>query len=67
MQVKYIGMFDEVLAPAVSASPIAKGEAIDVDDALGASLLEQADNWAAVVSPSKPARENKPTIAEEID
>lgn len=70
MQVKYVGMFDEVLAPAVSGSPIRKGETIEVDDALGADLLRQEENWASV-SPSKPSRENKATAQtaepEEID
>lgn len=45
MRIRYIGAHDEVLAPDVRFTPIARGEAVEVDDELGARLLEQRVNW----------------------
>ena len=55
MQVRYTGMFDEVMVPEVSRTrTVKRGEPIEVDDALAARLLAQPD-WEAlpVVSPAK--------------
>lgn len=42
MRVKYVGPFDAVEGPGFAAEA---GEVIEVGDDLGASLLQQADNW----------------------
>ena len=56
MQVRYVGMFDEVIVPEVSAAETVKrGTAVEVDDALAARLLAQDGNWEAV-SATKPAK-----------
>jgi hypothetical protein len=56
MQVRYVGMFDEVIVPEVSTSETVKrGAAIDIDDALASRLLAQDGNWEAV-PPTKPAK-----------
>jgi len=55
MQVSYIGQFDEVIVPEVSATETVKrGAAVEVDDALAERLLAQAGNWEAV-PPARPA------------
>lgn len=49
MQVRYVGMFDEVIVPEVSTTETAKrGAAVEVDEALAARLLAQGGNWEAV-------------------
>lgn len=50
-----------VIAPAGAHTGIdvAAGAVVEVDDDLGASLLEQPDRWEAVDSPSKPVKESK--------
>ena len=59
MQVRYIGLFDEVIVPEVSASETVKrGEAIDVQDAVAERLLAQAGNWHAVPEP-KPTKDKE--------
>ena len=56
MQVRYIGLFDEVIVPEVSATETVKrGAAVDVDEAVAARLLAQRDNWEAVPEP-KPSK-----------
>lgn len=51
MKIQYKGQFDEVIVPAwvdergYPQPPVARGVPIEVGDELGASLLEQADNW----------------------
>jgi hypothetical protein len=53
---------DVVIAPAGAHSGIdvAAGGVVEVDDALGASLLEQSDRWEAVdTSNEKPVKESK--------
>jgi len=56
MQVRYVGLFDEVIVPEVSATETVKrGAAVDVDEALAARLLAQRDNWEAVPE-AKPAK-----------
>ena len=56
MQVRYIGLFDEVIVPEVSATETVKrGAAVDVDDTVGERLLAQAGNWEAVPEP-KPSK-----------
>jgi hypothetical protein len=49
MQVRYIGLFDEVIVPEVSTSEsVKRGEPVEVDDAVAERLLAQHDNWEAV-------------------
>ncbi|GAB4333683.1 MAG: hypothetical protein Kow0010_20340 [Dehalococcoidia bacterium] len=56
MQVRYVGMFDEVIVPEVSASETVKrGEPVEVDDMVGERLLAQRGNWEAVPA-AKPAK-----------
>ena len=56
MQVRYVGLFDEVIVPEVSTTETVKrGASIDVDDALASRLLAQAGNWEAVPV-TKPAK-----------
>jgi hypothetical protein len=56
MQVRYVGMFDEVIVPEVSTVDVVKrGEAVEADEALAARLLAQRENWEAVPTP-KPAK-----------
>ena len=56
MQVRYMGIFDEVIVPEVSAAETVKrGASIDVEDALASRLLAQNGNWEAV-SATKPAK-----------
>ncbi len=55
MQVRYVGMFDEVIVPEVSTTgTVKRATAVEVDDALAARLLAQRGNWEAV--PAKPAK-----------
>ena len=62
MKVRYIGPFDEVLVadlidPKTGYSQTVKRhQQVDVDNELGARLLEQDDNWA-----ESPAREKPKT------
>lgn len=56
MQVRYIGLFDEVIVPEVSTSQTVKrGEPVEVDDPVAERLLAQRDNWEAVPE-GKPAK-----------
>jgi hypothetical protein len=56
MQVRYVGLFDEVIVPEVSAiETVKRGEPVEVQDAVGERLLAQAGNWEAVPEP-KPAK-----------
>jgi hypothetical protein len=56
MQVRYVGVFDEVIVPEVSATETVKrGQAVAVDDALAERLLAQPGNWEAVPAP-KPGK-----------
>jgi hypothetical protein len=56
MQVRYVGLFDEVIVPEVSASETVKrGEPVEVDDMVGERLLAQRGNWEAVPA-AKPAK-----------
>jgi hypothetical protein len=49
MQVRYVGMFEEVIVPEVSTTETVKrGASIEVDDGLASRLLAQAGNWEAV-------------------
>ena len=49
MQVRYIGLFDEVIVPEVSTTEtVNRGTAVEVDEALAERLLAQAGNWDAV-------------------
>lgn len=50
-----------VIAPVGSHTGVeaAAGGVIDVDDDLGASLLEQSDRWEAVASNQKPVKGEK--------
>lgn len=68
MQVRYVGMFDAVLVPAVGLS-VARGEVAEVADAVGEGLLRQgaADGaaagteWELVQSPARPKRDSERT------
>lgn len=55
MKVRYIGMFDAVLAPEVADAggglEIKRGEVVEVPDELGERLLAQATEWERVKSP----------------
>jgi len=56
MQMRYVGLFDEVIVPEVSTTETVKrGASIDVEDALASRLLAQNGNWEAV-SATKPAK-----------
>jgi len=56
MQMRYVGLFDEVIVPEVSTTETVKrGTPVKVDDALAARLLAQDSNWEAV-PPTKPAK-----------
>jgi hypothetical protein len=56
MQVRYIGLFDEVIVPEVSTTETVKrGASIDVDDPLASRLLAQDSNWEGVPA-TKPAK-----------
>lgn len=56
MQVRYIGLFDEVIVPEVSTTETVKrGEPVEVDDLVGERLLAQRGNWEAVPA-TKPAK-----------
>lgn len=47
MEIRYVGPFDRVEI-ADTGDEVAQGEIVTVDDELGASLLEQPDNWQPV-------------------
>jgi hypothetical protein len=47
MKVTYVGPFDAV---EVSGLVVERGAVVDVDAALGKSLLDQGDNWAPVTA-----------------
>ena len=56
MQMRYVGLFDEVIVPEVSTTETVKrGASIDVEDALASRLLAQHSNWEAVPV-AKPAK-----------
>ena len=56
MQVRYIGLFDEVIVPEVStAETVKRGEPVEVQSAVGERLLAQTGNWEAVPEP-KPSK-----------
>ena len=56
MQVRYVGLFGEVIVPEVSATETVKrGAAVEVEDTLAERLLAQRGNWEAV----PPARRAK--------
>lgn len=56
MQVRYTGMFDELMVPEVSlASTVKRGEPVEVDDVLAQRLLTQPD-WEAVQPKRKEER-----------
>ncbi|HMM41890.1 MAG TPA: hypothetical protein PKA95_08315 [Thermomicrobiales bacterium] len=56
MQVRYIGLFDEVSVPEIStAETVKRGEPVEVDDAVAERLLAQRANWEAVPA-TKPAK-----------
>ncbi len=56
MQVRYVGLFDEVIVPEVSAfETVKRGEPVDVEDTVAERLLAQRGNWEAVPAP-KPAK-----------
>lgn len=48
MQIKYVGNCSDGVVIDATGQYAAPGEAIEVDDTLGASLLEQESNWQAV-------------------
>lgn len=48
MQVKYVGSCTDGVVIDATGQYAAPGEVIEVDDVLGASLLEQPSNWQAV-------------------
>ncbi len=61
MKVEYVGMFDEVVVAdwvdANGQSQLARrGEAIEVDDEIGARLLQQEDVWRAPGNGAKRAK-----------
>lgn len=47
MKVKYVGPYGSVSLAPRGGRTVAQGETIEVPDELGASLLEQPDNWVA--------------------
>lgn len=47
MKVKYVGPYESVSLSPGGGRTVAHGETIKVPDELGASLLEQPDNWVA--------------------
>ena len=56
MQVRYVGLFDEVIVPEASTTEsVKRGDAINVGEALVARLLAQRANWEAVPA-AKPAK-----------
>ena len=56
MQVRYTGMFDEVMVPEVSLSATVKrGEPIEADETLAQRLLAQPD-WEAVATKRREER-----------
>ena len=56
MQVRYVGLFDEVIVPEVSTmATVKRGEPVEVDDKVGERLLAQRANWEAVPA-AKPAK-----------
>ncbi len=59
--VRYVGRYDAVELPLGdflgSSVIVAQGEAVEVEDGLAASLLEQPGNWEPVDPPTPPKRE----------
>ncbi|MGE5501671.1 MAG: hypothetical protein ACM3W4_07080 [Ignavibacteriales bacterium] len=56
MQVRYVGMFDEVIVPEVSrAGAIRRGDPVEVAASVGERLLVQRESWEAVPV-EKPAK-----------
>ena len=56
MQMRYVGLFDEVIVPEVSTTEtVRRGQPVEVDDLVGESLLAQRANWEAVPA-AKPAK-----------
>lgn len=52
MRVKYVGPFAAVEVPDADLL-VERGETVEVDDAVGARLVEQADNWQPVKAAAK--------------
>lgn len=62
MRVRYMGIFDSVIVPALSGSPVDRGSELEVSAELGAELLTQSGVWESVAeAPSRPVKETKST------
>jgi hypothetical protein len=57
MQIRYVGPHAAVdlALPGNKWTTVKHGDTVEVDDAHGKSLTEQAENWAVVKEPKKPA------------
>jgi hypothetical protein len=60
MKVRNINVLGEILNVDIRQEPIGAGEVVEVDDELGARLLEQKANWEPV---GKAAKETAKEIA----
>ena len=64
MKVRNVNPLGEVVNLDVREEPIGRGEVVEVDEALGARLLEQAENWAPVSKDAKAERAEQVAAAE---
>lgn len=67
MKVKYVGIFDAVFVPALSAEAVPHGEVLEVAEDIGAELIMQSGVWETVAeAPSRPVRETKSTQTQPV-
>lgn len=68
MKVRNVNPLGSVIVPALRMEPVKAGEVVEVDDELGASLLEQVGNWeAAETRSSRPLRPVAAEVSPEPD
>lgn len=60
MKVKNVSALGDLAVPAIGLAVLA-GDVVEVSDEVGASLLEQPDNWAPV--DGKPSKKSDPIDA----
>lgn len=64
-EVRYIGMFAEVVVPKADSVWVKKGDTITVPAELAASLCEQVNNWELVKTPKPTSKKKTAPVVEE--